>query len=53
MEPSPAFIKTATWDVIAWNRAALVVLADYGGLPPEQRKILRELFLNPRARRAA
>ncbi|MEI9906369.1 MAG: hypothetical protein WDN06_22520 [Asticcacaulis sp.] len=22
LNPSPAVIKTATWDVIAWNRAA-------------------------------
>src|ERR1700735_5887976 len=26
LEPSPALIRTATWDVIAWNRAATVML---------------------------
>src|SRR5258708_1480808 len=38
-EVSPALIKTATWDVVAWNRAAAVVLTDYGALPPERRNI--------------
>ena len=27
---SPAYVKTSTWDVVAWNRAAAVVLTDYG-----------------------
>ena len=39
LEPSPALIRTATWDVVAWNRAATVMLTDYGSLPPEQRNI--------------
>src|ERR1700732_5160569 len=37
LEPSPALIRTATWNVVAWNRAASAVLTDYGSLPPEQR----------------
>jgi len=49
---SPAFVKTATWDVIAWNRAAAAVLTDYGALPPEQRNILRLMFLGQRVRAA-
>ncbi|WP_297507112.1 helix-turn-helix transcriptional regulator [uncultured Caulobacter sp.] len=49
-EASPAMIKTLTWDVIAWNRAAAVVLADYGSLPMEERNILRRIFCDPRAR---
>jgi hypothetical protein len=44
MDPSPAMIKTATWDIIAWNRAAAVVLTDYGDLPPEERNMLRRMF---------
>jgi transcriptional regulator with XRE-family HTH domain len=52
LDPSPAVIRTATWDVLAWNRAATVMLMDYGSLPPEQRNILRFIFLNPRARAA-
>ncbi len=52
LEPSPALIRTATWDVIAWNQAATIMLADYGSLPPEERNILRFIFLDPRARAA-
>ena len=32
LDASPALIKTATWDVVAWNRAAAAVLTDYGTL---------------------
>src|SRR5215813_2170558 len=52
LEPTPALIRTATWDVVAWNRAATVMLMDYGSLPPGQRNILRFIFLDPRARAA-
>src|SRR6201997_1838875 len=33
-EPCPALIRTALWDVVAWNRAVAVMLTDYGALPP-------------------
>ncbi len=52
LDPSPAVIRTAIWDVVAWNRAATVMLIDYGSLPPGQRNILRFIFLYPRARAA-
>ena len=52
LEVSPALIRTATWDIVAWNRAATVVLTDYGALPPGQRNILRLMFGNPRIRAA-
>src|SRR5580704_5953544 len=52
LEPSPALIRTAIWDVVAWNRAATVMLTDYGSLPPEQRNVLRFIFLDPRVRAA-
>ena len=52
MEPAPALIRTATWDVIAWNRAASLVLMDYGSVPREQRNILRMIFSDPRVRAA-
>ncbi len=50
LEFSPAIIKTATWDIVAWNRAAAVVLIDYGALPPGERNILRLMFGHPRNR---
>ena len=49
---SPALIKNATWDVIAWNRAATVLLVDYGQLAPKDRNVLRMMFADPRARAA-
>jgi hypothetical protein len=52
LEVSPALIKTATWDIVAWNRAAVAVLTDYGALPPGQRNILRIIFGNSRVRAA-
>jgi transcriptional regulator with XRE-family HTH domain len=52
LDPTPALIRTATWDVVAWNRGVTVMLADYGSMPPEQRNILRFIFLDPRARSA-
>jgi transcriptional regulator with XRE-family HTH domain len=52
LELSPAIVKTPTWDVVAWNRAAAVVLTDYGALAPEQRNILRLIFCDPRVRAA-
>src|SRR6202046_816640 len=52
LAPSPALISTAIWDVVAWSGAATVMLTDYGSLPPEQRNILRFIFLDPRVRAA-
>ena len=50
LQVSPSIIKTATWDVIAWNRAAAVLLTDYAELSREQRNIMRLMFTNPGAR---
>jgi len=52
LDPSPALIRTAIWDVVAWNQAATVMLTDYGALPPDQRNVLRFIFLDPRVRAA-
>jgi transcriptional regulator with XRE-family HTH domain len=49
---SPAFIRTATWDVIAWNKAAAAVLTDYSTLPEGQRNVLRMMFRDSRVRAA-
>ena len=48
--PIPALIRTAIWDVVAWNVAATAMLTDYGSLPPEKRNVLRFIFLDPRVR---
>jgi transcriptional regulator with XRE-family HTH domain len=52
LEYSPAFIRTATWDVIAWNRAAAAILTDYSTLPDGQRNVLRMMFRDSRVRAA-
>jgi transcriptional regulator with XRE-family HTH domain len=52
LEPCPAFVRTAIWDVVAWNRPTALVLTDYGSRPPIERNILRSLFLDPRVRAA-
>ena len=44
MAMSPAIIKTAMWDVVGWNRAAALLLTDYGKLPRDGRNILRLMF---------
>ena len=49
---SPALVRTATWDVVAWNQAAAAVLTDYAALAPDQRNILRLMFCDTRIRAA-
>ncbi len=49
-EYSPALVRNAIWDVIAWNRAYTAVFLDYGALPPEKRNILRVVFGDRRVR---
>jgi transcriptional regulator with XRE-family HTH domain len=50
LELSPALVKTSTWDIVAWNRAAATVRIDYASLAPAQRNILRLIFCDARIR---
>jgi transcriptional regulator with XRE-family HTH domain len=50
MPISPALVKTPAWDIVAWNAAAAVVLADYAALPIGERNLLRRLFGDPSVR---
>lgn len=52
LEASPALVKTATWDVVAWNAAAAVVLTDWDTVPFRERNILRRMFGDSRVRSA-
>jgi transcriptional regulator with XRE-family HTH domain len=52
LEHSPAFVRTATWDIVAWNAAAAAVLTDYSTLPDGQRNVLRMMFRDSRVRAA-
>ncbi|KAA2313016.1 XRE family transcriptional regulator [Pseudooceanicola sediminis] len=47
---SPAMIISATWDVIAWNQAAVLLLKDYAELSPKQRNIMRLIFTDSRTK---
>ena len=49
LSPAPAFIKTATWDVVAWNQATTVLWPNLGQIAAEERNTLRMVFLDPRA----
>jgi transcriptional regulator with XRE-family HTH domain len=40
----PAFVKTPTFQIVAWNRAAVAVLGDYAELPERDRNLLRRVF---------
>lgn len=45
LETTPAIVyTTATYDVVAWNRAAALVLIDYAQLPPSERNMLKLIF---------
>jgi transcriptional regulator with XRE-family HTH domain len=46
----PALVRSATWDVLAWNTAAAAVFTDYSQLAVEQRNILRLMFSQPGVR---
>jgi len=48
---SAAYVKTPTWDIVGWNRAATKILSDYGALPPGKRNILRLMFGSDQVRR--
>jgi transcriptional regulator with XRE-family HTH domain len=50
MPTSPAYVKTPTWDIVAWNAAANAVLTDYRALAPHERNVLRRLFADPSLR---
>ncbi|MDZ7873992.1 MAG: helix-turn-helix transcriptional regulator [Rhizobium sp.] len=50
LDTCPAVVKTATWEVVAWNKASTIVLSDYGRLPQGERNMLRFLFSDPAVR---
>ncbi|GAA1687734.1 helix-turn-helix transcriptional regulator [Kribbella yunnanensis] len=42
----PAIVLDAKYDVLAWNRQAAALLTDFSALPPRDRNLLRQRFLN-------
>lgn len=50
LEPAPAHLRDAHWNVLAWNRAESL-LDDWGVYPPEERNVVWHHFAHPRLRR--
>ncbi|MFC4452540.1 helix-turn-helix domain-containing protein [Deinococcus sonorensis] len=46
----PAYVLGRRWDYLTWNAAAEAVFGSLWLLPPEERNILRRLFLDPERR---
>ncbi len=49
---SPAYITGRRWDVLAWNRAASRVIADFAAIPVAERNIVRFIFTDKEYRRS-
>ncbi|HEX2714241.1 MAG TPA: helix-turn-helix transcriptional regulator [Candidatus Acidoferrales bacterium] len=48
---APAHITGRRWDILAWNRAAAVVLEDFGVVSALDRNTIWRIFTNPAVRR--
>jgi transcriptional regulator with XRE-family HTH domain len=46
----PAFVVDRRLGVLAWNRLAAALIADFGAMPPEQRNLARFMIPDPAAR---
>ena len=46
----PAHITGRRWDILAWNRAAAVVLEDFGAVAALERNAIWRIFTNPAVR---
>ncbi|MGC4991945.1 helix-turn-helix transcriptional regulator [Nocardia salmonicida] len=49
IQDAPAMIMNDRSDVLAWNGLAAALIADFPKLPPTQRNMARQIFLNPHA----
>jgi transcriptional regulator with XRE-family HTH domain len=47
LDPVPARVVNARWDVLAYNRAEAAVMGDYALRPPQERNIVWLLFCDP------
>lgn len=50
LEPLPAYITGATWNVLAWNKTASALFNDFGTRPPQLKNIVWTVFAEPFAR---
>lgn len=49
--PTPAYVATTRWDVVAWNAEAAEIFTDFDLCPPGQRNLLHLVFTSPAFRR--
>ena len=47
MDPTPAYVRNARFDILAWNRSVTELFIDYGALRLHERNTIRLLFLHP------
>jgi transcriptional regulator with XRE-family HTH domain len=47
LDPCPAYVVNARYDVVAWNRAEAALVCDFGRLPSADRNILWLIFTDP------
>jgi transcriptional regulator with XRE-family HTH domain len=47
LDPLPARVVNARWDLLAYNRAELGLMGDYRVLPDRERNVMRLLFTEP------
>ncbi|MCX4527733.1 helix-turn-helix transcriptional regulator [Streptomyces sp. NBC_01551] len=47
MDGVPAYLVGRRQDVVAWNRLGAAVFGDFGALPPQERNLVRQVFLDP------
>ena len=50
LDPDPTYVSGRCWDVLAANRAARLLWADWPALPPAERNIVWWTFMHPAAR---
>ncbi|MFG6502283.1 helix-turn-helix transcriptional regulator [Microbacterium sp. P05] len=50
IDPLPAILQGPRMEVLAWNRAASILLTDFDAMPSSERNIARWLFLDPSTR---
>jgi transcriptional regulator with XRE-family HTH domain len=47
LDPCPAYVVNARYDVVAWNHAEAALVCDFGRLPSADRNILWLMFTDP------
>ncbi|QTZ93167.1 helix-turn-helix transcriptional regulator [Streptomyces auratus] len=50
LEPHPAYLLDANWDLVGWNRAEAGLIGDPGQLEPAERNLLWLVFMDPAMR---